>query len=337
MTMNRTVLLVDDDREMLHNLKESLRGRAESISVLLAGDGIEALQILKHQPISLVVTELKLPRMDGFELLATVTGSYPDIPVIIITGYSTPDMEQLAWQGGAAGFIVKPFPIEHLADPILTLLQKESEGGVLHHISSVTFLQLIEMEQKTCTVRLEDTATGKRGALFFVEGALCDARQGDLNGKSAAYEIFGWDPVSLCIQNESVVRENRIQKDVHLLILEAARRRDENQSPTALSAQRAGSSGEGYQTGQLDLLRNKIEQGMGLRGGIEGLFRDPLWDERIKRLSLHGRKLNLGRLVTGYIDQGDPHGYVMVGGEKPTVIVVSRKCPRDRLMHILSG
>ena len=338
MTMNRTVLLVvDGDREILQGLKEELSGQAESISVLLAVDGIEALQILKHQPISLVVTDLKVPRLDGFELLATITRSYPDIPVVLIAGYSTPDMEKLAWQGGAAGFIVKPFRMVQLAGQLLSLLQKENEGGVLHHVSPGTFLQLIEMEQKTCTVRLEDKATGRRGVLFFMEGALCDARQGDLNGKRAAYEMLGWEQVSLWIQNASVVRENRIQKDVHLLILEAARLRDEAKFPAVSSTQRQAVSEAERRPDPFDRLRSQIEQEMGTRGGIEGLFKDPLWEERIHRLSRHGQKLNVGNLVTGYIDPGGAQGFVMVGGETPAVIVVSRKSIRDRLMRLLAG
>ncbi|MGE5256281.1 MAG: response regulator, partial [Hyphomicrobiales bacterium] len=206
--MIRTVLLVDDDREMLLSLREGFRRYADSMSVLLAGDGLEALEALKRQDISLVVTDLKMPRMDGFELLATIMGNYPDIPVIIITGFSTPDMEQLARQGGAVGFIAKPFLIENLARQILSMLRRETEGGTLHNVSSGMFLQLIEMEQKTCTIRLEDKTGGKRGALFFVGGELFDARVGNLQGEVAAYDIFSWEHVSLSIQNDCSVHEN---------------------------------------------------------------------------------------------------------------------------------
>jgi hypothetical protein len=64
---------------------------------------------------------------------------------------------------------------------------------------------------------------------------------------------------------------------------------------------------------------------------------DPVWDERVKRISRHGTRLKLGGLVIGYIDRGDPRDYVVLGGELPTVVAVSRKCPRDKLMKILTG
>ena len=94
--MIKNVLLVDDDTEMLHALKEGFKKYQESFAVLLAEDGLEALTRLKQNIVSLVVTDLKMPNMDGFELLAHIMEHYPDIPVIIITGYSTPEIEQLA-------------------------------------------------------------------------------------------------------------------------------------------------------------------------------------------------------------------------------------------------
>jgi len=199
--MIKNVLLVDDDTEMLHALKEGFKKYQESFAVLLAEDGLQALKGLKQNIISLVVTDLKMPNMDGFELLAHIMEHYPDIPVIIITGYSTPEMEQLARKGGAVGYIAKPFLIENLARQILTTLRKESEGGTLHNVSSGMFLQLIEMEQKTCTIRLEEKSGGEKGILFFSDGELLDARVNNMQGESAAHEIFSWDAVNLSIQN----------------------------------------------------------------------------------------------------------------------------------------
>ena len=107
--MIKNVLLVDDDTEMLHALKEGFKRYLESFAVLLAEDGVQALEVLKQNIISLVVTDLKMPNMDGFELLAHIMQHYPDIPVIIITGYSTPEMEQLAREGGGGRLYCQAF------------------------------------------------------------------------------------------------------------------------------------------------------------------------------------------------------------------------------------
>ena len=171
--MIKKVLIVDDDQEMLLSLKGGLEKYDETFSVLMAGDGIIAVEKIKTETISLVVTDLKMPRMDGFALLTHIMEHYPDIPVIIITGYSTPEMKQLAREGGAVGYIEKPFMIEDLALKIMSAMRKESEGGALHGVSSGIFLQLIEMEQKTCTIRLMDKSSGNQGVLFFRDGWRC--------------------------------------------------------------------------------------------------------------------------------------------------------------------
>jgi DNA-binding response OmpR family regulator len=168
--MVKNVLIVDDDQEMLTSLENGLMKYKESFSVLIAQDGLDAVEKLKNKIISLVVTDLKMPRMDGFALLQHIIEHYPDIPVIIITGYSTPEMERLAKKGGAIGYIAKPFILENLARNIMATLRRESEGGTLHSVSSGIFLQLMEMEQKTCTIRLEDKNSGQKGVLFFKDG-----------------------------------------------------------------------------------------------------------------------------------------------------------------------
>jgi len=78
--MIRNVLLVDDDREMLVALTKGLARWDDTFAVLTAESGSAALAQLRSQEISLVVTDLKMPEMDGFELLAAIMQNYPDIP-----------------------------------------------------------------------------------------------------------------------------------------------------------------------------------------------------------------------------------------------------------------
>ncbi len=330
--MNKTVLLVDDDREMLRLFQEALAPYRESFGVVAAGDGVEALECLKRRNISLVVTDLKMPRMDGFELLAAIMESYPDIPVIIMSGFNAPGIENMALRGGAVGFIVKPFTVETLAHQILTMLRKETEGGTLHNVSSSMFLQLIEMEQKTCVIRLANRDSGRTGALFFVEGELFDARVGAFQGERAAYEIFAWDHVSLSIQNDCTVRENRIRKDLNQLILEAMRRKDEIAAgagaPAAAPPEESDSPPQ--------RLRAKILAAFGAQSGLEDIIQNQDWRGRMKRISACGERLKLGRLVLGYVDKADARDYILVPGEDQAVAAVNPTCPRDKLLQLLA-
>ncbi|MGD8369002.1 MAG: response regulator, partial [Desulfobacterales bacterium] len=185
--MAKLVLIVDDDVEMLRSLEQGLEKYRDTFSVVAAQSGSEALAILKKQAVSLLITDLKMPEMDGFDLMGHVMDSFPDIPVIILTGYSTPEMKEMAKRGGAVSYIAKPFLIENVARKIMTTLRRESEGGTLHGVSSGIFLQLIEMEERTCTIRISEKRKRKKGVLFFKDGGLLDARYGNLQGVEAAY------------------------------------------------------------------------------------------------------------------------------------------------------
>lgn len=335
--MIKNVLLVDDDTEMLHALKEGFKKYQESFAVVLAEDGLQALERLKRNLISLVVTDLKMPHMDGFELLAHIMVHYPDIPVIIITGYSTPEMEQLAREGGAVGYIAKPFLIENLARQILTTLRKESEGGTLHNVSSGMFLQLIEMEQKTCTIRLEDKTSHKKGILFFNEGELFDARVNNIQGQAAAHEIFSWDAVNLSIQNGCALKENKIQSDLQPLILEAMRRKDEDEpEEVPESVMEQMEQGEEAPADRLKKLKERIENQIGQQCGLEDLYQDEFWDGRVAQLSKTGEFFDFGRFMLAYIDKGDTNDYILIPGRKTTVITVDPKCPRDKILRVIS-
>ena len=335
--MIKNVLLVDDDTEMLHALKEGFKRYLESFAVLLAEDGLQALEVLEKNIISLVVTDLKMPKMDGFELLAHIMQHYPDIPVIIITGYSTPEMEKLAREGGAVGYIAKPFLIENLARQILTTLRRESEGGTLHNISSGMFLQLIEMEQKTCTIRLEEKAGGKKGILFFRDGELLDARLNNMQGESAAHEIFSWDAVNLSIQNGCALKENKIQSDLQPLILEAMRRKDEEEPEVVPEGviEQIESAPEAP-ADQLTILKDKIEKEIGQQCGLEDLYQDTLWDSRVMQLSKIGAFFQLGKFRIAYIDKGDTNDYILIPDQKTLVVTVDPRCPRDKLLRVIT-
>jgi CheY-like chemotaxis protein len=323
-----TVLLVDDDREMLVSLREGLARFAPALRVVLAGDGVEALAHLRREETALVVTDLKMPRMDGFALLSAIVQSYPDIPVLIITGFSTPELERLARQGGAVEFVAKPFPIDRLAGRITAMLQRSSEGGTLHCVSPGMFLQLIEMEQKSCVIRVEDAPAKRRGALFFIDGRLVDARAGALQGEPAAYAIFSWEQVSLSIQNGCSIRERRIFRDLNAIVIESARRLDENRN-------RAPGPSSAPASDPFARLPSKLAHTLGSSAGLGRLHPDETWDYRLKRLSQAGERLGFGKLRAGYIEKGDGSGAVLIPAAPTRVMPVSPKIPRDRLLQFI--
>lgn len=113
--MNK-ILIVDDELNMRLVLTAMLK--KEGYEIASAADGNEALSILKSGPIDVVITDLKMPNVDGMELLNHMNDKHPAIPVIIITAHGTVATAVEALKKGALDYITKPFDLDELKNVI---------------------------------------------------------------------------------------------------------------------------------------------------------------------------------------------------------------------------
>ncbi|HOX12729.1 MAG TPA: sigma-54 dependent transcriptional regulator [Spirochaetales bacterium] len=111
--MKFTILVADDERNIREGLAEALR--LEGYEVALAADGEEALKAVEEGRIDLVVTDLRMPKVSGNEVLKRVAGSYPGMPVIVLTGHGTIEDAVDSMRVGAFDFITKPVNLDHLS------------------------------------------------------------------------------------------------------------------------------------------------------------------------------------------------------------------------------
>ncbi len=110
--MNATILLVEDDvsgrRLAVYNLEQA------NYTVVQAKNGAEGLAALETGDVDLVITDVKMPKMSGIELLRSVSRTHPSIPVVVITAYADVDTAVAAMKLGAVDFLGKPFSRDHL-------------------------------------------------------------------------------------------------------------------------------------------------------------------------------------------------------------------------------
>ncbi len=102
-----TILVVDDDvtiREMISKILSR-----NGYQVILASDGFEALNLLEQEQIKIVITDMKMPEMDGMELIELISKNYPDIKIIVITAFDDIYTIKDAIIKGADEYITKPF------------------------------------------------------------------------------------------------------------------------------------------------------------------------------------------------------------------------------------
>jgi len=107
-----TILVIEDKESMLDMLKQTLE--AEGYQVIPARDGAEGIRKLSDERIGLVLTDLKLPKKDGFEVLKAVKQDNPLLPVIVMTAFGTIETAVKAVKQGAYDFLTKPFDTDHL-------------------------------------------------------------------------------------------------------------------------------------------------------------------------------------------------------------------------------
>ena len=127
-TKKKNILLVDDEKAFLLSLSEGLISCEENFKVFTAENGRYALEVLRGGPrIDVLVTDLKMPEMDGFELLQNISRDFPEIRVIVLTAFITPDIEGQISAIGDYVCMEKPLEFEELKGRIMGML--DCPGG----------------------------------------------------------------------------------------------------------------------------------------------------------------------------------------------------------------
>jgi len=124
----KNILLVDDEIIYLKSLSEGLRQINRQYNVMLAENGERALKIMNSVKVDLLLTDLKMPVMDGFDLLVTVVKDFPCLPVIVATAFANPDVIKRINALGFSDYIEKPFEFDDLVEKIDCLLSDKTHS-----------------------------------------------------------------------------------------------------------------------------------------------------------------------------------------------------------------
>lgn len=114
------ILVVDDEpgiRELLSDLLSFLGYQCYE-----AANGVEALEVLDRNEFDLIISDIRMPRMNGIELLRAVKQRSLKVPILLISGYNLNDLDRITADEMANGFLKKPFEIEHIKTTLNNLL-----------------------------------------------------------------------------------------------------------------------------------------------------------------------------------------------------------------------
>lgn len=141
--MARTILVADDEKNIRNGLEIALED--EGYSVVQAADGNEAWEILTSKDVDLVIADLRMPGMNGQELLKRITSSYPTMPVIILTGHGTIEAAVEAMRNGAVDFLTKPLNLDRL----FLLIRRAMNNLDLYDQNAALKRELAELKRQT--------------------------------------------------------------------------------------------------------------------------------------------------------------------------------------------
>src|SRR3989449_845408 len=115
-------LVVDDEPRLRRVLVRLLEG--EGFTCAEAGSGTEALEMLQHDPVPLVISDLRMPQMDGVTLLREIVARWPDTAVIVVTAVAEVESAVACLQMGALDYVAKPFHLEEVRARVMQALDK---------------------------------------------------------------------------------------------------------------------------------------------------------------------------------------------------------------------
>jgi CheY-like chemotaxis protein len=218
------LLIVDDDELQARALARAFSRLRPDLTLLTASSGAEATRLMSERGFDLVLTDLQMPEMDGFELVAWILSNCPDVAVFTMSAFGSEQTTSRLDGLGGIEYFTKPLDVKPALDRLTDAIDQSVRGHV-QNVSLASFLQLMEMERKTCnlTIRCDD----KVGVLVVRKGQLIDARSGELNGEDAAISIIAWPNSSIVISRHGEVGPPVIQKPLGFIVMEAMRVQDE--------------------------------------------------------------------------------------------------------------
>ncbi len=176
MNEDKLVLVVDDDAPIRDSLEKILK--RDGYAIQTAADGESALEVIRHQPVNLILADLRMPNMDGLRLLKAAKILSPEIEVILMTAYGEVDTAVEAMQAGAYHFIQKPLKRSEILLTIARALEKQmlaievkslrEQMGAEHSLGNIigkspAMRQLITKTQQVASSTATILITGESG------------------------------------------------------------------------------------------------------------------------------------------------------------------------------
>ncbi len=221
------VLVVDDNREITDIIYNYCRHYESEFATIATNRPEHVMRILdENEDVRVVVSDFKMPVINGLELLIQVKQRYPAIQFILMTAYGTKELRRSVEERGAVRYLEKPFEIKKLVEIIRDLLRRPKTGyaGFINSLPLSDISQFIAMSGGDAELKI--TAGQKRGTIYFKGGSIIHSDSGTQTGLSAFFEIFDWEGGKFVVSDLSTEVPRSIHQSWESLLLDVPRLED---------------------------------------------------------------------------------------------------------------
>src|SRR5882724_6569691 len=305
MDENQKILLLDDDPDLLDMYREILAQLPTRPEIFTANSGTRAMAMLEAEPFHLLICDLKMPKMDGLQVLSIVRRKYPHLRTVVLTSVADEQFRSRVYALGVDLFWNKPGTdqeIKMFLECLESLLGRESAGG-FRGIQSKSLVDIIQLECITHSASVLRITNGPLiGKIWIQDGELIDAEAGELTGEAAFQGILSWRTGVFETLPAEPTRNRTINKSYNALLLESAQAFDESQHTNQPEGATGSvtphlvqlSQGEGV---EFILAMKPGETGPPQARGLENPEHMAVWARQtLERLRGLGERLQLGPL-----------------------------------------
>ena len=218
-------LVVDDEPLFLKSLADGLApfGEREGFVVHTAHNGQDAILTLQARPIDLVLTDLRMPGVDGFQLIAWMIGQKKSTPVVVMTALPSLEARVQLRESGVFAVLQKPVDLADVHRCIRAEL--DARRARVEGLATSAFLQLVSMERVSCVLTIR---SGPRvGTMHISGGDLVHAELDDKEGLAAAHALVGLPDSAIDMVERDDVRSSGLRVPLAEVVLDALRTHDE--------------------------------------------------------------------------------------------------------------
>ncbi len=295
------ILLLDDDQEFLELYQDLLGELPSKPEVRTTNTGSRALAILDSEPVRLFLCDLKMPKMDGLQVLSIVRRKFPKLRTVVLTSLHDEQFRSRAYALGVDMYWQKPSSQQEtkmFLECMESLLGRDHDTGFrgMQSKSLVDIIQLECLSQSSSVLKITHSATV--GKIWMEHGELVDAEVEDLRGEAAFHRILAWKTGGFESLPPEPQRERTIEKSCNALLLEVAQAIDESAASQTSLLSRSPFARLEKEEG-LDfavLTRTEDSEPLACRG-LEEPSRMAEWTrEALNRFRTLGDTLNIGNI-----------------------------------------